>query len=76
MFGLKIGTIVNTVNKQEGSKQLPITKFYTDENETTWASLGELKTLKGFNDGYYGEKEWLVAVNGRPCWKESKWKLV
>jgi len=75
MSKLEIGTIVNTVNK-EGSKQFPISKFYTDENKNTWASLGELKELKGFNDGYYGEREWLVAMNNKPCWQTSNWKVI
>lgn len=74
MFGLQKGDIINTLNK-EGYKEFPITKFYTDENKNTWASLGEL-TKFNMNDGYIGEREWLIAVNNESCWEKSKWKVV
>lgn len=73
MFGLKIGDIINTKNF-EGWKEFPITMFKEDGIGGTWAILGEPKFLENF--GYYGDRMWLIAFKGNPCWGKSKWNKV
>ena len=70
MFGLKIGDVINTKN-EHGWKSFQISLFETDKLNNTWAILGEVEYLKNF--GYYGDRVWLIATNGQPCWQKSKW---
>lgn len=70
MFGLKIGDVINTKN-QHGSECFEISLFETDKLNNTWAILGKVKFLENF--GHYGDRMWLIAVNGKQCWEKSKW---
>ena len=73
MFGLHIGDVINTLNR-DGWAKFPISLFETDENNITWVILGEVKYLPGF--GHYGDRVWRIAQNGVSCWERSKWKKV
>jgi len=72
MFGLKIGDIINTKNK-DGWKEFPISMFEKDKNGCWWAILGKINYLKNF--GHYGDQMWLIKTPEmiKPCWSESKW---
>ena len=74
MFGLNIGDIIITFNEIEGWKEFPITRFYTDTNNNTWASLGRLTILEGFNDGYVSEQT--VTDEIREDLLKLGWKVI
>jgi hypothetical protein len=71
MFGLNIGDIINTLNHDGKYKSFKISLFETDKYGNTWAIMGNSKFLENF--GYYGERMWLVAIDGISCWEQSKW---